>query len=282
MGIIREPPGPAATPDGGDCVIQQGWGAYTEEHHAIWRALFERQRRILPGRACAEYLAGLRGLGVAADGIPDFERLSEILDRATGWRIVAVPGLVPDDVFFRHLAARRFPATNWIRSREQMDYLQEPDVFHDIFGHVPLLMNPVFADYLQAYGRGGLKALGLGALHRLARLYWYTVEFGLIATDEGLRIYGSGIVSSPGESVYALSDPRPKRIAFELMRVMRTLYRIDDYQDGYFVIDGFEQLFAATRPDFTAYYEALRSLSEIEPGAVLPTDRLIEPARVGS
>lgn len=281
MGVVRQPSGPGVAHHGGDGVIRQGWGAYTREHHAIWHTLFDRQSRLLHGRACAEFLAGLRALDVAAAGIPNFERLSDILDRATGWRIVAVPGLVPDDVFFRHLAARRFPATNWIRAREQMDYLREPDVFHDIFGHVPLLMNPMFADYLQAYGRGGLKALGLGALHRLARLYWYTVEFGLIATDEGLRIYGAGIVSSPGESLYSLSDPRPKRIAFDLMRVMRTLYRIDDYQDGYFVIDSFEQLFAATRPDFTAYYEALGSLSEIEPGAVLPTDRPIEPARVG-
>ena len=174
-----------------DFTIEQNWQDYSEDEHAIWRLLFERQQRLLVGRACREFLEGLGGLGVAADGIPDFRRLSEVLDAATGWRIVAVPGLVPDDVFFSHLAHRRFPSTCFIRRRDQLDYLQEPDVFHDICGHVPLLMNPVFADYMQAYGEGGLKALGLGHLQRLARLYWYTVEFGLIATLEGLRIYGS-------------------------------------------------------------------------------------------
>ncbi|HEY1261023.1 MAG TPA: phenylalanine 4-monooxygenase, partial [Stellaceae bacterium] len=199
--------------------------------------------------------------------------LSEVLDRATGWRIVAVPGLVPDDVFFAHLAARRFPATCFIRRRDQLDYLQEPDVFHDICGHVPLLMNPVFADYMQAYGEGGLKASGLGHLPHLARLYWYTVEFGLIATLQGLRIYGSGILSSAGESVYALDDPRPHRIGFDLRRVMRTSYRIDRYQATYFVIDDFEQLFAATRPDFAPIYHEIAALPDIEADAVLAADR---------
>lgn len=274
MGVVPQRPGGPND----DYVIAQGWAAYTAQDHSIWRTLFERQSKLLPGRACGEYLEGLAALGVAADGIPDFERLSEIMERATGWRIVAVPGLVPDDVFFRHLAARRFPATNWIRRPEQMDYLQEPDVFHDVFGHVPILMNPVFADYLQAYGRGGLKALRLGALPKLARLYWYTVEFGLIATPEGLRIYGSGIVSSYRESIYCLESPKPKRIAFDLMRVMRTAYRIDDLQDCYFVIDSFAQLFEETRPDFTPYYRALESLCDIAPGEVVPGDRLLGPA----
>jgi phenylalanine-4-hydroxylase len=259
-----------------DFTIAQGWEDYSGEDHAIWRALFERQSKLLPGRACDEYLRGLKDLGVAADCIPDFERLSDILERATGWRIVAVPGLVPDDVFFTHLAARRFPATNWIRKREQMDYLQEPDAFHDIFGHVPMLMAPVFADYMAAYGRGGLKALRLGALKNLARLYWYTVEFGLIRREEGLRIYGAGIVSSRGESVYCLEDPAPNRIAFDLMRIMATDYRIDDYQECYFVIDGFDQLFEATRPDFTPYYQELDGQPGTRPGEVLPTDRIVE------
>jgi phenylalanine-4-hydroxylase len=257
-------------------VIAQGWDGYSEQDHATWRRLFERQSRLLPGRACDVYLAGLDGLGVAADGIPDFKRLSDILERATGWRIVAVPGLVPDDVFFAHLAARRFPATNWIRGPEQMDYLREPDVFHDIFGHVPVLMNPMFADYMAAYGRGGLKALSLGALPRLARLYWYTVEFGLVRTPEGLRIYGSGIVSSHGETDYCLHDPKPARILFDLQRVMRTTYRIDDYQDCYFVIDSFEQLFEATRPDFAPYYETLAGLPDIAPGESIAGDRLFD------
>jgi len=264
-----------APPPRRDYVIDQGWTAYDGTQHEVWRHLFERQSRLLPGRACPQYLDGLDRLGLNADGIPDFAQLSDILDRATGWRIVAVPGLVPDDVFFHHLAARRFPATNWIRRAEQLDYLQEPDLFHDVFGHVPMLMHPVFADYLQAYGKGGIKALNLGALKNLSRLYWYTVEFGLLRTVEGLRIYGSGIVSSYGETLYCLEDPRPKRIAFDAQRIMRTRYRIDDFQENYFVIDSFEQLFEATRPDFTAHYRLLAHMADIRPGEILPGDRMI-------
>ncbi len=259
-----------------DFVIPQGWASYGAEDHAIWRALFERQSKLLPGRACGEYLRGLEQLGVAADGIPDFERLNDILEPATGWRVVAVPGLVPDEVFFRHLANRRFPATNWIRAAEQMDYLQEPDVFHDVLGHVPMLVHPVFADYMAAYGRGGLKAAGLGALGHLARLYWYTVEFGLIRREEGLRIYGAGIVSSRAESVYCLEDPKPRRIAFDLLRVMRTDYLIDRFQDTYFVIDGFDQLFEETRPDFTPLYARLAETSDIAPDGTVPGDRIVD------
>src|SRR5690242_626125 len=243
-----------------DYTMDQPMERYTAADHAVWRQLFERQAETLKGRACDEFLAGLAGLGVAKDGIPRFERLTEALTKATGWQIVAVPGLVPDQVFFAHLAARRFPVTWWIRKPEQMDYLQEPDVFHDIYGHVPLLMNPIFGDYMQAYGEGGLKALKLGALNYLARLYWYTVEFGLIRTPRGLRIYGSGIVSSKTESVYCL----------------------DTFQKSYFVIDDFAQLFEATRPDFTPYYEELRRLPQIPSGDILPTDRVIHRgSRVG-
>ncbi len=265
----------AATPPANDYVVDQGWSAYSEQEHALWCHLFERQSEILPGRACDAFLDGLHRLGVAADGIPDFEKLSDSLDDATGWRIVAVSGLVPDDVFFWHLANRRFPVTNWIRTPQQMDYLQEPDVFHDLFGHVPLLTDPVFANYMQAYGRGGLKALRLDALHYLARLYWYTVEFGLIDTADGLRIYGSGIMSSHTESAYCLEDPAPNRIGFDLLRIMQTDYRIDDLQEVYFVIDSFDQLFDATRPDFTAYYDDLRRRDDLTPQTVLETDTLI-------
>jgi phenylalanine-4-hydroxylase len=255
--------------------FRQDWAAYGAAEHAIWRTLFHRQEEVLRGRACAEFLDGIARLGVCADGIPDFRRLDDVLGAATNWSVVAVPGLVPDDVFFGHLAERRFPSTCFIRRPDQLDYLEEPDVFHDIFGHVPMLVNPVFADYMQAYGEGGLKALRLGSLERLARLYWYTVEFGLIRTADGPRIYGSGIVSSKGESIYCLESARPNRIGFDLMRVMRTRYRIDDYQETYFVIDGFDQLFDATRPDFTPYYRALEPLPDIEPGAVLPEDRVL-------
>jgi phenylalanine-4-hydroxylase len=262
-----------------DHTIEQNWQAYAEDEHAVWRLLFERQQKLLKRRACREYLDGLQQLGVAAHGIPDFRRLSDILDRATGWRIAPVPGLVPDDVFFAFLAARRFPSTCFIRRRDQLDYLQEPDVFHDIAGHVPMLMSPVFADYMQAYGEGGLKAVHLGHLTHLARLYWYTVEFGLIATDEGLRIYGSGILSSAGEAVYSLEDPHPHRLRFNLRRVMRTQYHIDRYQETYFVIDDFAQLFAATRPDFAPIYREVGVLPDIRAETILPNDSRYADAR---
>ncbi len=263
-----------------DFTIDQRWDAYTAEDHGVWRTLFHRQAEILKGRAVQEFIDDIHDLGMPSDEIPDFRRLNDVLSARTGWTIVAVPGLVPDAVFFDHLANRRFPSTCFIRKPDQLDYLQEPDVFHDVFGHVPLLMNPVFADYMEAYGKGGLKALGLDALHYLARLYWYTVEFGLIRTPDGLRIYGSGIVSSKGESVYSLEDPYPNRLGFDLLRVMRTNYRIDDYQETYFVIDSFDQLFDATvDPDFTPYYKELRNMGDLAPGDVLPSDTVLHRGR---
>ncbi len=270
MHLHAEPP-PGVAPD---WTIPQGFEHYSAEAHGIWRTLYRRQVRTLAGRAVPAFLEGLRRLDME-DGIPDFRRLSDRLERLTGWRVVAVPGLVPDDVFFAHLAGRRFVAGNFIRGPHELDYLEAPDVFHDVFGHVPLLTDPVFADYMEAYGRGGLRALGLGALTPLARLYWYTVEFGLVETEAGLRIYGAGILSSRSESRYALEDPRPVRIAFDLMRVMRTRYRIDDFQETYFVIPSFAHLLEVTlETDFAPIYRALASLPALEPGEVLPVDRL--------
>ncbi|KAF3462562.1 phenylalanine 4-monooxygenase [Ralstonia solanacearum] len=255
--------------------MEQPVHRYTAADHATWRTLYDRQEALLPGRACDEFLQGLSTLGMSREGVPSFDRLNETLMRATGWQIVAVPGLVPDEVFFEHLANRRFPASWWMRRPDQLDYLQEPDGFHDIFGHVPLLINPVFADYMQAYGQGGLKAARLGALDMLARLYWYTVEFGLIRTPAGLRIYGAGIVSSKSESVYALDSASPNRIGFDVHRIMRTRYRIDTFQKTYFVIDSFEQLFDATRPDFTPLYEALGTLPTFGAGDVADGDAVL-------
>jgi len=210
------------------------------------------------------------------DAIPKFEDLNAILQRATGWTLVGVEGLLPELTFFEHLANRRFPVTWWIRKPEQLDYLAEPDLFHDLFGHVPLLMNPLFADYMAAYGRGGVKAHGIGpeALVNLTRLYWYTVEFGLIREPGGLRIYGSGIVSSMGESRYCLESDAPNRIGFDLERIMRTRYRIDTYQKTYFVIDSFEQLMEATEPDFAPIYARLASQDSYPAGSVLDRDRV--------
>jgi phenylalanine-4-hydroxylase len=164
-------------PERADWTIDQGWSSYTAQDHAVWKTLFERQRRLLPGRACDEFVAGMKNLPIGADQIPNFEKLSDTLMKHTGWQVVAVPGLVPDDVFFEHLANRRFPSGQFIRKPDQLDYLEEPDVFHDVFGHVPMLMNPVIADYIQAYGEGGPRAKRLGVLENLARVYWYTVEF---------------------------------------------------------------------------------------------------------
>ena len=230
---------------------------------------------MLPGRACDEFVQGMHDLPIGPDQIPDFRRLSEVLMQRTGWQVVAVPGLVPDDVFFEHLANRRFPSGNFIRQPHELDYLQEPDVFHDVFGHVPMLMNPAIADYIQAYGVGGLRAKQLGTLDNLARVYWYTVEFGLIEQANGLRIYGAGIASSRTESVFCLEDASPNRIRFDLARVMRTRYRIDDFQETYFVIRHLDELLQLASVDFKPIYDQVRGQPEYEPGQVLPQDALV-------
>ena len=269
--LLTPPPGAAA-----DWTVPQNWAHYTPEEHATWDRLFARQAKMLPGRASDAYLRGLDVLKLSRPGIPDFEELSDRLMKLTGWQVVAVPGLVPDDVFFDHMANRRFVAGNFIRRPDQLDYLQEPDVFHDVFGHVPMLADPVFADYLVAYGKGGQRALGLHSLRYLARLYWYTVEFGLIAEPEGLRIYGAGIVSSYAESRFALDDPSPNRIAFDLARVMRTEYRIDDFQQNYFVIPSFDDLLRVTvETDFAPLYETMKHQPDIPVAELLPEDEVL-------
>lgn len=265
------PPGAAA-----DWTVPQNWEAFSAAEHAMWDRLFARQTAMLPGRAADAFLRGIDVLRLEKPGIPDYRELNARLMAATGWQVVAVPGLVPDDVFFDHLANRRFPAGNFIRTPEQLDYLQEPDVFHDVFGHVPMLADPVFADYMVAYGQGGLRSLNFGALNKLARLYWYTVEFGLIREAAGLRIYGAGIVSSYGESIFALDDPSPNRIGFDLERVMRTRYRIDDYQQNYFVIDSLDELLRVTvETDFAPLYERLANLDDIAIADIVPGDTVI-------
>ena len=267
--------GEAGRPERPDWTIDQNWDKYTAEQHAVWKTLFERQTKLLPGRACDEFVQGMRALPIGPDAIPDFRRLSEVLMKHTGWQVVAVPGLVPDEVFFEHLANRRLPAGHFIRRSDQLDYLEEPDVFHDVFGHVPMLMSPVIADYIQAYGTGGLRARKLGVLPNLARVYWYTIEFGLVLQRDGLRIYGSGIASSYTESVFALDDPSPNRIRFALERVMRTRYRIDDFQETYFVLGDLDELLELAHIDFAPVYERVRELPEFEPGEILGVDKMI-------
>ncbi len=258
-----------------DWTIDQGWENYTAEEHGVWKTLYERQIKLLENRACDEFVAGMHALPMGPDEIPNFKKLSEVLMKKTGWQVVAVPGLVPDDVFFEHLANRRFPSGNFIRKPHELDYLEEPDVFHDVFGHVPMLMNPVFADYIQAYGVGGLKAQKLGMLKQLARVYWYTVEFGLVRQHNGLRIYGAGIASSYTESLFCTDDPSPNRIRFELERVMRTNYRIDDFQEVYFVLDNLEALLELDRIDFAPIYERIKAQPELQPWDVAPEDEVL-------
>ncbi|MCS4293928.1 phenylalanine-4-hydroxylase [Comamonas sp. BIGb0152] len=245
-----------------DYTCAQNYAAYTEADHDTYRRLYARQKALLPGLASQAFIDALPSLGVE-DRIPRFEDINQRLRQATGWEIVAVPGLIPEVPFFSLLANRKFPVTDWIRKPEEFDYVVEPDIFHDLFGHVPLLFNPVIADYVQRYGQGGLKAERLGACEMLSRLYWYTIEFGLIREQGEIRAYGAGILSSSGELLHSVTSPLPQRLPLSLERTMRTRYKIDSYQQTYFVIDDFQQLFDMTEGDFTPVYAALRGLPEL-------------------
>jgi phenylalanine-4-hydroxylase len=259
---------------GADYSVEQPFADYSAAEHDRWRRLYRRQMELMPHYAAHEFLDCITRLDAAA-GIPEFARVNQTLAGLTGFKILAVPGLIPDDVFFDHLANRRFPVSWWIREESELDYLEEPDVFHDFFGHVPLLAHPVFADYMEEYGKAGPRAKAMNAIPRLSRLYWYTIEFGLIRTPEGLRVYGAGILSSKGETVYAVDSDKPNRIAFDLERVLSTEFRIDAFQETYFVIDSFEQLFHETHKPFAPLYERLSGRPPHAPGAVLAGDRII-------
>ena len=249
---------------------------YSADEHAVWNELYARQMEVLPGRAASAFLAGLDRLDLARGGIPQFDRLSEELGALTGWRVVPVPMLIPDHVFFWHLANRRFPAGNFIRSRAEFDYIREPDVFHDVFGHVPMLADPVYADYMQEYGRAGWKAMRHNRLKSLGALYWYTVEFGLIQEPEGLRVYGAGILSGPAEAVFSLEAQSPNRIMLNVDRVMRTDYVIVDLQPTYFVIESFEQLYHDTVDrDFDRLYRSLSPGFTYANSAVIDIDDVL-------
>ena len=244
-----------------DFTVAQHMADYTSAEQTRWLRLVERQLALIPGRACREFLDAVLG-NPALDmrrGIPEFAQVNAALKAATNWQLVGVPGLLPDDVFFTHLANRRFPVTVWLREESEFDYIVEPDLFHDFFGHVPMLFTPIYADHLEAYGHGALKAKNLGGLDWLARLYWYTIEFGLIRQQDKLLAYGAGVLSSPKELLYALESSVPARLPFDTMRSMRTRFLIDDVQSTYFVLDSFEQLRAETAPDFAPYYESLRA-----------------------
>lgn len=258
--LVR-PPGTAE-----DWTMAQDWERFTEEEHRVWDLLFARQQERLAGRVVRAFAEGLEVLRLSRPGIPELGELNDRLHRRTGWEVVAVPGLLPDDVFFAHLAARRFPAGNFIRRADQLDYLEEPDVFHDVFGHVPMLANPAVADFMQKLGEAGLSGLASGNIHRLSRLYWYTVEFGLAREGGALKIYGAGLASSFEEAGHALDSPRPRRRLFDLRTVLRTRYRSDALQQGYFIVDSFEDLLAQIQAaDLPALYAELRDAPDLSP-----------------
>jgi len=256
-----------------DFTIQQDWNAYTEAEHALWRELYQRQAALMPKYAAKAVRESLDELDFSG-AIPNLEKMSQKLQMATGWRLVAVPGFIPDAAFFAHLAQRQFPVTIWLRKPEEIDYLVEPDIFHDFFGHVPLLFDPVFADFLQLYGKKGAEAERLGTTQYLARLYWYTVEFGLICDRDQVKAFGAGILSSFAETSFSVGDASPNRIGFDLERVMRTAYRIDDFQESYFVLDSFAELFKALQRDLRPLYARVRALPDVAPDAVLPGERV--------
>ena len=249
---------------------------YDSDDHAVWDDLFARQMEVLPGRAASAFMAGLDKLDLSRGGIPDFREMSEGLGALTGWSVVPVPMLIPDHVFFWHLANRRFPAGNFIRTRETFDYIEEPDVFHDVFGHVPMLTDPVYADYMAEYGRAGWKAMRYNRLKALGALYWYTVEFGLIQEEAGLRAYGAGILSGPTEARFAVEAQSPNRIMLNVDRVTRTDYVISDLQPTYFVIESFEDLFRQTvERDFDQLYRNLKPGFTYANAAVIDVDHVL-------
>lgn len=259
-----------------ECVIEQDWGAYSAQDHRTWGSLFNRQLQTLKGRICEEYLEGLKILHLTADEVPNYEKMNKYLRAATGWEVLPVPGLIASRPFFQMLSNRQFPAGTFIRTPEQLDYLEEPDIFHDVFGHVPLLSNPDYANYMQEYGKGGLASMDHKGVKFLARLNWYTIEFGLIHSGSDLKVYGAGIMSSYGEAKYVMSDPSPNIVQFNLERVLRTGYYIDDFQATYFAIDSFEALFkeCVERP-FIPLYDEYRQKPTLSPFELISSDRVL-------
>lgn len=258
-------------------VTKEPWENFSQHDHDTWRILFERQMQLLQNRAAPDVLSGLNELHINAEKIPKFSEIDAILAKKTGFSLVPVTGLIPDDLFFSLLANRQFPCTGFIRTRAQLDYLQEPDIFHDLFGHIPLLALPIFADFMQAFGECGLNAIQHDMLLFAAKLYWFTVEFGLIKTTSGLRIYGAGITSSKAESIYCLESLIPTRISFHLLRLLKTEYHIDDLQRTYFVIDHYEQLFQAIQHiRWDKLHEWLTLFPNIEQGIILNKAELFQ------
>jgi phenylalanine-4-hydroxylase len=271
-----------APPEGvaADWTMPQNWRGFTAGQHETWRILFDQQSAALDGYACRSFLEGLEILRKLKPGVPDFAELNALLKPASGWEVVAVPGWIPNEPFFEHLANKRFPAANFVRPPEQIAYSEEPDMFHDIFGHIPMLTDPAFSDFLVAYGQAGLRAEKLGAANYLGRLWLYTVEFGLVVEDGELRAFGGGLMSSLAETVSALTSPEPKRIWLDIERVMRTRYNFDEFQQTYFVVEGFEALLRATEEtDFAGIYRKIAGEPALDPGDAWRSDVAYEGDR---
>jgi phenylalanine-4-hydroxylase len=224
-----------------DYVVPQCWEAFTDEDHAVWDLLFARQVELLGSRVVSAFFDGIDLLKLSHPGVPDVEGLNAILEPRTGWRTVAVPGLVPDEIFFAMLAERVFPVGNFIRSQEQLDYLEAPDCFHDMFGHIPLLAHHDYAEMVEHVGRLGRAAIAAGEGHRVARIYWHSVEFGLALEGDELKILGAGLASSFGEAHFSLESEEVERLAFSVERATRTPYRHDAFQRLYLVSDSLER-----------------------------------------
>ena len=224
--------------------MRQEYDKYVAEDHEVWSILYARMMEILPNYSTKAYLEGIQSVGFEAHRIPNFDECNVKLGGITGWNIYAVPGLIPNKGFFEHLSKKEFPATTWLRKKSQLEYLEEPDMFHDVFGHIPLLANPHFANFLVKLAEISLKHIdNEWAIELLSRLYWYTVEFGLIREDGKLKVYGAGILSSSGETQYSIDSDIPKRYDYDIKTIFDTPYIKDKFQEHYFVIESYEQLF---------------------------------------
>lgn len=242
----------------------QGHVAWQPDEHAIWQRLVRRQNKAIPGKACNEYLAGLAHLNLPEDRVPQLAEIDAVLTPATGWKTAPVPALIDFSEFFRLLAGRQFPVATFIRSEQELDYLQEPDIFHEIFGHCPMLTHQAFADFTQLYGELGLNASKEDRVF-LARMYWFTVEFGLLQSGDSRAIYGGGILSSPGETDYAYNSEIPERLPFDLISVLRTPYRIDIMQPVYYCLESVDQLYDIARMDIMGAVQEAKRLGLFAP-----------------
>ena len=264
------PPGVAA-----DWTMPQDWQKFTDEEHRRWHEMVVQQVEALQGLASDSFLAGVKAIGLDMGGIPEFDGFNERFRDETGWEVVAVPGVIPNEPFFKLLAERRFPVANFLRKGGAQDYNDEPDMFHDVFGHLPMFIDPTFGEFMTAYGRAGLRAEKLGTTDWLGRLYLHTVEFGLIREGSGLRAYGAGLLSSYAETVHALTSDKARRLHFDLPRLMRTEWPFDTFQPTYFVIESFEALLEEMETtSLKQVYEEVRDLPLIAIGETDPSDRV--------